>query len=139
MAEESIKVENTTPGRRFLETDTEVKPGETKELTGEDVEAAEHFIEKGDFEVVDGEDQVDAEPDSKSEESPGEKKAKKGIDSESIVRDLPYLTDDQKEQLIEEYDNLQELQEELSQEDLEELEDIGEAYAEDIFEAIQEQ
>jgi len=139
MADE-ITVENTTPGRRILDS-TELNPGETKTLSDEaDIEKAEHFIEKGDFKVIEGES--DAEPDSQEDEDEGEtenKEAKKGIDSESVVRDLPYLSDEQKEQLIEEYDNLAELQEGLSQEDLEELEDIGEAYAEDIFEAIQEQ
>lgn len=138
MADE-ITVENTTPGRRVLDT-TELKPGETKTLTEEsDIEKAEHFIEKGDFKVLEGEDNVDAESDSQDEDDQDNSEEKKGIDSESIVRDLPYLTDDQKEQLIEKYENLQELQEGVSQEELEEFEDIGEAYAEDIFEAIQEQ
>jgi len=137
MAEE-LTVENTTPGTRVLRN-TRVKSGEEKTLTdSDDIEAAEHFVEKGDFEVVDGE--TDVEQGSNPEGSEDDNsEAKKGIDSESVVKDLPHLSDEQREEIIAEYDNLKELQEGLTQEKLEELEDIGEAYAEDIRETLEEQ
>jgi len=137
MAEE-LTVENTTPGTRVLRN-TRVKSGEEKTLTdSDDIEAAEHFVEKGDFEVVDGE--TDVEQGSSPEGSEDDNsEAKKGIDSESVVKDLPHLSDEQREKIIAEYDNLKELQEGLTQEKLEELEDIGEAYAEDIRETLEEQ
>lgn len=140
MTDESITVRNTTPGRRFLATDTEVKPGEEKTLTGEDVEAAEIFIEKGDFEVLEGEDNVDADPDSEDEETEGSKsQARKGVDADTIIKDLPHLNDEQREKMMDEFDNLQELVEGVDEDYLDDFEDIGSARAEDIVEVLQEQ
>lgn len=139
---DDITVENTTPGRRVLRN-TEVKPGETKTLTDQkDIEAAETFIEKGDFEVLDGEDNVDAESpdqDESGEEDSRNEEELKGIDSESIVRELPYLEDSQQDKLIERYDNAFELVEGLDLEELDEFEGIGEEYAKDILESVREQ
>lgn len=140
MTDESITVRNTTPGRRFLATDTEVKPGEEKTLTGEDVEAAEIFIEKGDFEVLEGEDNVDADPDSQDDETEGSKsQARKGVDADTIIKDLPHLNDEQREKMMDEFDNLQELVDGVDEDYLDDFEDIGSARAEDIVEVLQEQ
>lgn len=140
MADE-ITVENTTPGRRVLRN-TEVKPGETKTLSNdEDIEAAELFINRGDLSVVEGEENVDAESpdDPEDEDDDRDEQALKGIDSESIVRDLPYLEEAQQDKLIERYDNAYELVEGLDLEELDDFDGIGEEYAKDILESVQEQ
>lgn len=134
MAEELV-VKNESPGDRILRN-TRVNPGETKTLTNEeDIEAAETLIENGSLTVVEGD--ADVEPDEDDE--PSNEEVKKGIDSESIVEDLPHLNDEQRQDLVDEYDNLYELQQGVSVEDLAELEGIGDAYAEDIYEAIMEE
>jgi len=133
-----VKVRNDTPGRRVLNTGTDLKAGEEKTLDGDDAEAAKHFVGKGDFEVVEGD--LGVEQGSQSEETnESESEAKKGLEAGPVIEALPHLSDSQKADLKKVYDNLQELDEGLTQEELEGMENIGESYAEDIRETIENQ
>lgn len=123
-----VTIENlktNAPIRALAEDDdTKVKPGEQKEV---ERESFEHFIDRGDAEIIEDED--GEEPDKQPETE--------GVGL--ILRDLPHVEDVEIDLIVDEYGpHLPTIQEELTEEFLKGIDGIGPAKAEDIMDVIDE-